>query len=174
MTRAGDAVIVLRGPRAGELERVRELVRAAGVFRPEEVNVAIEVFEGAVRSPGVDYLGIGAYEDDRLVGFTLFGPTPCTVGTWDLYWIVVDPAVHRHGVGRRLMTAAETAMAQRGARLVVVETSSRADYEPTRAFYDALGYARAARIADYYAPRDDLVVFRKSLVSSTGETTRDG
>lgn len=174
MTGAGDAVITLGPLRAAARERLREIVYAAGVFRPDEVDVAVEVFEGAAGAPGRDYYGLGAYDGDRLVGFTLFGPTPCTMGTWDLYWIVVDRAVHRHGVGRRLMGAAEAAIAERGGRLVVVETSSRDGYVPTRAFYDALGYTRAARIADYYAPQDDLVLFHKSLVPSTAESSRHG
>lgn len=174
MTEMGDALITLRAPRANDLGQVRALVAGTGVFRPEEVDIAFEVFEGAVRAPERDYFAVGAFEDDRLVGFTLFGPTPCTVGTWDLYWIVVDPTVHRHGIGRRLMAAAEATIAERGGRLVVVETSSRADYAPTRAFYGAIGYGQAARIADYYAPRDDLVVYRKSLVPPIAETTRHG
>jgi hypothetical protein len=46
---------------------------------------------------------------------------------------------------------------------VVVETSSRADYAPTRAFYEHRGYTRAATIPGYYAPGDDLVVYTKDL-----------
>jgi ribosomal protein S18 acetylase RimI-like enzyme len=150
-----DSVIALRAPRAEDRDRVHAMVEATGVFRADEVDVALEVFDDAVAAPGVDYHALGAYDDDRLVGFTLFGPTPCTVTTWDLYWIVVGPEVHRLGVGRRLMAASEEAIARRGGRLVVVETSSRENYGPTRSFYEALGYDRAAHIAEYYAASDD-------------------
>jgi len=44
-----------------------------------------------------------------------------------------------------------------------VETSSRSDYVPTRAFYEARGYTRAATIPAYYAPGDDLVIYTKDL-----------
>ena len=47
--------------------------------------------------------------------------------------------------------------------MVVAETSSRADYNPTRAFYEALAYKVEARVADFYAPDDDLVVYTKRL-----------
>ena len=50
-----------------------------------------------------------------------------------------------------------------GRWLVVVETSSRADYAPTRGFYEARGYSRTATIPAYYAPGDDLVVYTKDL-----------
>jgi ribosomal protein S18 acetylase RimI-like enzyme len=169
-----ESVIALRAPRAEDRDRVRAMVEATGVFRADEVNVALEVFDDAVAAPGVDYHALCAYDDDRAVGFTLFGPTPCTVTTWDLYWIVVEPVVHRLGVGRRLMAASEEAIARRGGRLVVVETSSREDYGPTRSFYEALGYDRAAQIADYYAAGDDLIVYTKPLAPPPAGTAHDG
>ncbi len=43
-------------------------------------------------------------------------------------------------------------------------TVSRADYAPTRAFYERRGYARVATIPGYYAPSDDLVIYLKDLV----------
>ena len=167
---ARASAVRLRAPRAGDRDRVAAIVEATGVFRPEEAAIALEVFDGAVERPGADYHAIGACDDDdTLVGFTSFGPTPCTVATWDLYWIAVHPGAHRHGVGRWLMQAAEQAIANAGGQLVVVETSSRPDYAPTRAFYAALGYTRAARIPDFYAPGDDLVVYTKRLVPSRSE-----
>jgi ribosomal protein S18 acetylase RimI-like enzyme len=160
---ATGAAVILAAPSAADRARVRPMVDATGVFRPDEVDVAVEVFDDAVARPGTDYHALGAYEDDRLVGFALFGRTPCTVATWDLYWIVVEPARHRGGVGRQLMTAAERVIAGYGGRLVVVETSSRDDYAPTRSFYESLHYDRAAEIAHYYAPDDHLIVYTKLL-----------
>ena len=165
---AGGAVATLGPLRAADSDRAVELVAATGVFRPDEVEVAREVFDGAVDHPGGDYLGCGVYDADELVGFALYGPTPCTVGTWDLYWIVVDPSQQGSGLGRHLMTAAEQAVLDGGGRLVIVETSSRDDYAPTRAFYDALGYNRVAHIREYYAPGDDLIVYGKHLAPTAG------
>jgi ribosomal protein S18 acetylase RimI-like enzyme len=161
---SAPGIALTLGPlRANDRDRIPAMVEATGVFRPDEVVVAVEVFDGAVTTPGVDYHGIGAYEDDRLVGFVLYGHTPCTVATWDLYWIVVDTSMQRGGVGRRLMEAAEHDIAAHNGTLVVVETSSRDDYEPTRRFYDSIGYDSAALIPHYYAPDDDLVVYTKLL-----------
>lgn len=165
MTAAQPAVLTIAAPTVADRERVRGMVEATGVFRESEVAIALEVFDGAVAHPGIDYTALGAYDGDRLVGFTAFGPTPGTVGTWDLYWIVVDPEAQRLGVGRRLMAASERAIAAADGRLVVVETSSRPDYAPTRAFYERLGYDRAASIPDYYATGDGLVVFTKQLIT---------
>ena len=163
----GAERVGLRAPRADDRARVHAIVAATGVFRPDEVAIALEVFDGAVAAPGRDYWAVGAYDDqDRLVGFATYGPVPCTVATWDLYWIAVDPAVHGAGIGRQLMAHCEAAISAEGGRLIVVETSSREDYGPTRAFYDRLGYGVGATIPEYYAPGDALVVYTKFLVPS--------
>ncbi len=164
------APLALRPPRPSDRSRVAEIIRATGVFRPAEVDIALEVFDGATAKPGVDYHALGAYDEaGRLVGFACYGPTPCTEGTWDLYWIAVDPGTHRRGAGRALMQASERAIAEAGGRLVVVETSSRPDYDATRAFYHALDYQATARVPHFYAPHDDLVVYTKRLVPSGRE-----
>jgi ribosomal protein S18 acetylase RimI-like enzyme len=43
------------------------------------------------------------------------------------------------------------------------ETSGRPQYEPTRAFYERMGYQVAARLKDFYAPGDDKVIFARRL-----------
>jgi ribosomal protein S18 acetylase RimI-like enzyme len=157
----GATELALRAPDAADRARVRQIIEATGVFRPDETAIALEVYDGAVAAPGRDYRAIGAYVDHQLLGWAAFGPTPCTLATWDLYWIAVDPAVQGLGVGRRLMAACEETIVAEGGRLVVVETSSRHDYAPTRAFYRRLGYQMRATIPEYYAPADDLIVFTK-------------
>ena len=154
---------VLRHLSAADRGRIEEITRSVGVFRNDEVPVALEVFDAAVAgSP--DYLALGADRDGRLVGWICWGPTPCTIGTFDLYWMAVDPAAQGAGIGTALIQAMEERL--RGlARLIIVETAGRADYRPTRTFYQARGYHQAAVIADFYAPGDDQVVYVKTLAT---------
>ena len=107
---------------------------------------------------------MGAEIDGRLVGWICWGPTPCTLGTYDLYWMAVDPVVHATGIGTALLREMEGRLAG-SARLIVVETAGRPDYRPTRSFYEARGYRRAAVIPDFYAPGDDQVVYVKTLTT---------
>src|SRR5205085_1438420 len=118
----------------------------------EEVAVGLELFDAGADD---DYEFIGAFQRERLIGYACYGPTPSTDGTFDLYWIAVDPKSQGAGAGRALMNAVERILQERNARLVVVETSSRAEYQATRSFYERLGYAIAARLRDFYAPNDD-------------------
>ena len=142
--------------------RLEQLTAAAGLFRPDEVAIAVELLDDSL-SGDDDYRFLGAYAGDELVGYACWGPTPGTQGTYDLYWIVVDPAWQRKGVGSQLLGVVENQLMTDNGRLVVVETSSRAEYEPTRAFYERRGYVAAARLPGYYAPGDDLVIYLKDL-----------
>jgi len=137
---------------------IENIVRATSVFSETEIGVAMELFDG-----GGDYEFVGAFQADDLIGYACFGATPATDRTYDLYWIAVHPNAQRSGAGAALMAEVERQLEQRRARLVVVETSSREDYAPTRRFYDKLGYAEAARLRDFYAPGDDRLVLSKRL-----------
>jgi GNAT superfamily N-acetyltransferase len=153
----------LRNLTAADRGRIEEISRAVGLFREDEIPVALEVFDGVVAgSP--DYLALGAEHDGRLAGWICWGPTPCTLGTYDLYWMAVDPRHHGAGIGTALLTAMERRLAG-VARLIVVETAGRVEYAPTRAFYEARGYRAVSRIPDFYAPGDDQVVYVKEVAS---------
>ncbi len=164
--------------------RLAELLAATGAFNADEVQVALSLFDVSIeeeenassrgsdssrRDPTVpsDYEFLGAFEeaDGRLVGYACFGATPATDGTYDLYWLAVDPAAQGRGVGTALVRAVEEKLADREARLLVVETSSRPDYEGTRRFYARSGYKEAARVRDFYAPADDRIVLTTRLTT---------
>ncbi len=142
--------------------RLETLVRDTGLFREAEVRTAVELLDEALDGDD-DYRFLGAFDGDELAGFACYGPTPVANGTFDLYWIAVDRKRQGSGIGTQLVTAVEAALAAAGGRLIVVETSSRAEYDPTRKFYEAKGYTTIALIPGYYAPGDDLVIYLKDL-----------
>jgi ribosomal protein S18 acetylase RimI-like enzyme len=155
------------GVRLGSLlpehrEPLEAIVRATDVFAQDEVAVALELFDDAAAG-GSDYEFIGAFEDDRLIGYACFGATPSTDNTFDLYWIAVHPDAQRSGAGSLLMSEVEHRLHGRQARLLVVETSSRADYAPTRRFYEKRGYEKSAQVRDFYGHGDDRVILTKAL-----------
>jgi len=142
--------------------RIAAITRATGVFREDEVRIALEVFDASCAPAQSDYYTLGAEVSGRLAGWICWGQTPCTEGTWDLYWMAVDPSVQGSGIGSSLISAMETRLAA-AARLIMIDTSGRDDYAPTRAFYQSRGYSIAAVIPDFYAPGDDQVIFSKPL-----------
>jgi ribosomal protein S18 acetylase RimI-like enzyme len=151
--------------RLGALQRIhrgrlREILDATAVFRPDEVQIALELFDDATTG---DYEFLGAFDEDNLVAYACFGATPGTDRTFDLYWIAVHPNAQRHGSGSCLLGEVEQRLRDRDARLLVVETSSRTEYDATRRFYLARGYQEVARMRDYYALGDDRVIHTKVL-----------
>jgi ribosomal protein S18 acetylase RimI-like enzyme len=164
----------------GHRDRITQILDATRVFRPEEVEVALELFDEtfptdrsatAHRLPptACSYAFLGAFTpDDELVGYACYGPTPDTDRTFDLYWIAVDPGAQGGGGGTQLLTEVERRLRGENARMLIVETSSRSEYAPTRHFYEKRGYAEAARVREFYAPLDDRIIFTKRFHSPEG------
>jgi len=75
----------------------------------------------------------------------------------------VDPVAQGHGIGHALLARVEAGVQARGGRLLLVETSGTPAYASARRLYETSGYRCEAIIHDFYAPRDDLLIFSKGL-----------
>lgn len=160
---AGTALQV-RWSEPADHKPILAMLTNSGYFRPDEIAVGREVLDEALaKGPTGHYQSYTALVDGEPAGWVCFGPTPCTVGTYDVYWIAVDRRRRRGGIGAALLSHAERLIAGLGGLAAVAETSGRALYEPTRRFYLKCGYHEAARVSDFYAPGDDKVVYVKRL-----------
>src|SRR5574340_353167 len=141
-------------------EQVRDLVAATGFFSAVETDIAVELVEEALArgSAASGYFFLFAEEEGAVIGYTCFGPILGTLTSYDLYWIAVHPRFHRRGVGRELLAESERLIFRRGGRRVYIDTSSRPQYEATRAFYRAQGYREEACLQDFYAPGDGKII----------------
>lgn len=144
---------------------ILKIAANSGVFDPIEVETVAELWNEFMRKgpEPSGYHFIVSRENDHLSGFACFGPRALTEGTYDLYWIAVDPGARRGGVGKSLLNYIEQAVTERGGRLIFIETSGLEMYVPTRRFYTSAGYEQEASIRDFYKPGDDLVIFTKHL-----------
>ena len=152
--------------RISDRDALRRIVSSSGFFSEEEVDLAMELVDDRLaRGEESDYHYIVAGNGRELFGFTCYGPIPATRSSYDLYWIAIDDARRREGVGKRLMMKTEELIGKRGGRQVYVETSARSQYAPTRLFYEALGYSQAAFLKDFYAPGDGKMIYVKILAN---------
>lgn len=164
MAAAAVLDVTVTPTREPERPAIADILRRCGVFREPEIAVALEVLDVYLSKPGQqDYQVYTASRAGAIAGYVCFGRNTMTDGTFELYWIAVDPEQRRHGTGRSLMTLAEYEVARQGGRLVCVETSSRDDYHATRKFYHDLGYRQAAVVADYYAVGDAKIILAKKI-----------
>jgi ribosomal protein S18 acetylase RimI-like enzyme len=161
--------ILRESPLATDTEAVRALVSATGFFSAAEVEIAAELVEEALsKGEAGGYRFLLVELQGALVAYTCYGEIPGTVGSYDLYWIVVAPASQGRGLGRWLLAETEARIDWLGGRRLYAETSSRPQYAATRRFYASTGFREAARLADFYAPGDGKIIYAKSLVAPAG------
>ncbi len=149
-----------------EADAIQLVTRNTGMFTAEEVQCVGEIFDEYIRL-GIEASGYTFFvekEDERVLGYVCVGPRALADRVYDLYWIAVDPAAQRLGVGRRLLARAESTVREKGGRILVIETSGTEKYAGTRAFYQSLGYLHEATLRDLYADGDDLCIYTKRLV----------
>ena len=144
---------------------IRDIVTSTGFFNQEEIDIAVElVTENLQKGEEVSgYHFIFAEIDGKTVGYSCFGPIPATKLSYDLYWIAVHENNRGMGIGKKLLVESEKAIKKMGGQRVYIETSSRAQYDPTRAFYTGCNYETAAILEDFYAPGDSKYIFLKVL-----------
>jgi D-alanine--D-alanine ligase len=157
-------VAVRRGLDPADRAPLEELLWATGFFNAEEVGIALELVDDRLSEGEASHYRFLVGEiEGQVAGYACWGPIPGTAASADLYWIVVHPGHQGQGAGAALLAAAEAWMAEAGRTRVYVETSTRAQYAPTRAFYLACGYGVAAELPDFYAPGDGKALFLKVL-----------
>ena len=160
----GRAPSAIRWTRAEDRDAIVAFTRDTAFFLPGEITVATEVLDEAIKAGAEGhYQSFTLLDDGKPAGWVCYGPTPCTVGTYDIYWIAVSPRSQGRGFGRALLQHAEAEIRKREGRLVLLETSGRPLYQTTRGFYLAAGYEEVARVPEFYTPGDDRVVYAKYL-----------
>jgi ribosomal protein S18 acetylase RimI-like enzyme len=147
---------------------IESLVRDTGFFSSEEIAIARELADdGLAQGSSSHYHFILADREKTLAGYACFGPVPCTRAAWDLYWIAVAPSAQGDAIGSELLQRVELAVVRAEGTHIYVDTSSREQYVPTRAFYLRRGFEVAASFPDFYAPGDGKLVFSKVLSLTT-------
>ncbi|MBN1576952.1 MAG: GNAT family N-acetyltransferase [Chitinispirillaceae bacterium] len=151
-------------PCEADIVAIRSIVTSSDVFRPDEIDVAVELIEERLRR-GIasGYFFVFAEEHGSPIGYTCFGPIACTVASHDLFWIAVAREYHGKKIGSALMDETEKHIRTLGGKRVYIETSSRSDYLATRGFYQRHGYAVEATIKNFYDDNDDKVIYSKEL-----------
>jgi ribosomal protein S18 acetylase RimI-like enzyme len=141
-----------------------KILEATGVFKDYEIAVADEVIRDSMNPASGYYSRCCVNGENRAIGYVCWGPTPCTSGTYDLYWIAVHPDFQGHGIGKFLLNHVEEQVRKENVRLIIIETSSVNDYDATRRFYVQNGYQQFAIIPDFYRQGDHKIIYGKNFV----------
>src|SRR6185295_15135938 len=127
---ATGSISMLRPTRPDETPHLKHLAAATGFFKPHEIDTLQEVLDDYHSENEKDgHLCRTMELDGAPAGFVYFAPAPMTIGTWELWWIVVKNEAQAHGLGGEMLRLAETESRQRGGRVLFIDTSSQPLYE---------------------------------------------
>jgi ribosomal protein S18 acetylase RimI-like enzyme len=164
MVTEGLSNFTTRPLEAGDRDAVANILERVGNFSGQEQKIALELIDAWLKvGEASDYLCWVLADDAGVRGYVCVGPTPLTDGTFDLYWIAVDPSAQGRGYGQALTRLAEDEARARGGRLLLIETASHDAYAPTIRFYERAGYELVSTIHDFYKRGDHKLTFAKAL-----------
>jgi ribosomal protein S18 acetylase RimI-like enzyme len=151
--------------RPTEAAEILAMTRETAVFSAEEIATLDELLRDyAQLGPEKSgYYFLSGAREGQVLGYVCYGPRAFTAGTYDIYWICAKAGAQGQGIGSALLRRAEQDIIALGGRLLIIETSTRPDYEPARRFYLAHRCRQEAVIEDFYHPGDGLVLFSKKI-----------
>lgn len=145
-------------------EKIEDILVGTNNFNEEEIRIAMELIDVYIKDKEQkDYEIFVDEEGNDLRGYVCIGPRPLTEGTYDLYWIAVNPKVQSKGVGSGLVKYIEDHIKNIKGRLILIETSGKESYEKERKFYEKNFYEKLVNIRDFYREGDSLVIYGKYL-----------
>ena len=146
-------------------EQIYNLLVATNNFTAEELKVAMELVDIYLNNPSQQdyFLFVDADDFDKVNGYVCFGPRPLTIGTYDLYWIAVNPDCQARGIGSSLISFVENYLKQKNGRLILIETSGKPSYKKERNFYEKNSYKKFCEIDDFYNIGDSLIIYGKYI-----------
>ena len=153
---------MIRPYQQSDFAAILSIAAASGLFELDQT----EILEELLRCPSDDDVWFVDDTIDGLVGVGYMAPEKMTDGTWNLYWIAVDPRHQRQGRGTAMLDHVQAWLTAKEARILLVETSATEDFDYVRKFYAANGFVEEARIRDFYSAGVDKVVYWKQLPST--------
>ena len=154
---------MIRPVRAEDRASAIEVVRASGLFAPEELAEVEATLDTHLSGTAILECWLIDDPGDGATSVAYYAPERMTDGTWNLYLLAVHPDRRGQGRGASLVRHVEEDLRTRGVRLLLIETSGLPEFGRQRAFYTRLGYREEARIHDFYGSGDDKVIYWKSL-----------
>jgi ribosomal protein S18 acetylase RimI-like enzyme len=160
--RIKGSTMKIRSMTSKDKPAVMKILHNTPEFTPDEVGLAEEVIDDYLE----DCIASGFFSlvvdmEPGIGGYVVYGTVPITDNVWELYWFAVDRNIRGQGIGRKLWETAEENMWRAGARLLVLETSSKSEYDRTNLFYARAKYSVVGRIKDYYMVGDDQITYAK-------------
>ncbi len=150
--------------RPGDEKAVEDMARSTGFFRDDEIEVAVDLVKQRLNE-GADcgYEFVFVEIDGQVVAYTCYGTIPCSLVSYDLYWIITHNHFRFRGLGSLVLRETEKRVREAKGVFLYIETSSKELYVPTQSFYLKNGYEQKALFEDFYEIGDGKLVYAKRV-----------
>jgi len=170
MIQTNPVTQVIRKIEKRDILDIKEILENSNNFNIEEIECALDIVNTYFNNHTQNDYKFVCYEhNNRVIGYACYGPTPITRGTFDLYWICVNPEFQNCGIGTRLLREVEKNIIDSNGRLIVVETSSHEKYLSAVSFYKRNKYSIVAVIENFYCEGENKIILLKRLISQNFE-----
>ena len=139
------------------------ITEASGKFDADSLAYVADTLDAHWANPQ-QAIWLTALADEQPIGVAYCAPEPVTNGTWNLLMLWVKDGFEGKGFGRALVSGVEDELRERGARLLIVETSQLPDFEPARKFYQNYGFKLEAEVKDFFDVGDNKLIYIKELI----------
>lgn len=154
--------IKVRDINAADKDNLIRVISSINIFSDEDKRISLELIDEYLEDKeNDDYWVRLAQSGNEVAGFICFGPASLCTGTYDIYYIAVDPKHRRKGIGKYLVECVLHELHEKKARMLLIETTSDIRYEGTLRFYENLGFVEIERIKDYYKDGEDRIIYQK-------------
>jgi ribosomal protein S18 acetylase RimI-like enzyme len=162
--------MIIEPIRVDERESLLRIAVETGLFTSEDAegllgSILTALAEGSLPD-GHEAVACRTIEGGEAIGWSYFAPDQYADGVCNVWWIGVLPPFHGTGAGRTLLAHVEGKAVERGARVIVIETSDQSLLARARKFYTGLGYVECGRIPDFYTNGEAKVIFSRSFGSA--------
>jgi ribosomal protein S18 acetylase RimI-like enzyme len=99
----------------------------------------------------------------EIVGFYYARQEEMADKVWNMLIIAIDNNVQGQGLGRQLVAHLEQQLREQNQRMLMIDTSSDAQFISTQRFYKNLGFKHVATIPNYWMEGEDKITFIKQL-----------
>lgn len=139
---------------------VKDILSSTNFFNEEEIDIAVDLVRECLNKGKLSgYEFIFAEEGKETIAYSCFGKIAGTKSSYDLYWIATHSDYRGKGIGKELLNKTLETINNLNGENVYIETSSREQYKPTRAFYENYGCKKEVVIENFYGPGDGKVLY---------------
>lgn len=152
---------MIRDISASDKPAVLQIIKDSNQFNDESLAYVESTLDAHLaENSGAIWL---TADDGQPVSISYCNPEPVTLGTWNLLMLWTRQDRQGQGFGTALVAEIEHRLREKGARLLIVETSGLPDFEVARAFYAKCGFVHEATIKDFFAAGEDKLIYTKPI-----------